>query len=348
MFKEKKLCRQEILRVLRSRTETFLTTLKLCYREPEEENVHDLRVAARRLRVTLELLGEIKDFENLKKVNRKIKRVLRIFAELRDIQVQQLFLKDLINQFPELEHMILDLEKREEKESIHSIKEINRLDRKQVKEDLARLIKKVEGNLKKKEVHRALEELIQRDYHRVMDSQAALTLEDVETFHRLRIDCKKFRYRMEIIEPLLVTDTNLGESLRKIQDKLGEIQDLTVLLEEIGQYPELCTKDPINASFRNWLQSRLEDRMKFFYGEREDLFTFENSTLTATKKKEKVMKMSEKDKTKKLCKLVKKKDYLDDNMEEYMKLVGEPKFLCKKCGRAAEKEKQLCKAKKMT
>jgi len=58
--------------------------------------------------------------------------------------------------------------------------------------------------------------------------------------------------------------------------------------------------------------------------------------------------MSEKDKTKKLCKLVKKKDYLDDNMEEYMKLVGEPKFLCKKCGRAAEKEKQLCKAKKMT
>lgn len=348
MFKENISCQHEIFRVFRARTENFFNTLKLCYREPLEENVHDLRVSARRLQVILELLGEVKDFENLKKVKRKIKRVLRVFAELRDIQVQQLFLKDQINQFPELESMILDLKKREEKEIIHCIKKINRFDRKQLKEDLFRLIKKVERSLKKKEGHRALQDLVRRDYHRVMESQAALTLEDVETFHRLRIDCKKFRYRMEIIEPLLAIDSKLDEPLRKIQDKLGEIQDLTVLLEEIVQYPELCTNDPINGSFRNWLQSRLEDRMKFIYGERENLFTFENSTLTAIKKKEKVMKISEKDKTKKLCKLVKKKDYLDDNMEDYMKLVGEPKFLCKKCGRAAEKEKQLCKAKKMT
>lgn len=354
MLKEKKLCQQEILGVLRSRTETFLTALKLCYREPDEKNVHDLRVSARRLQAILELLGEMKGFDSLKKVNRKTKRILRIFADLRDIQVQQLFLKDFINQFPILESLIYRLEKREEKEISHSIEEMERLDRKQLKEELLRLNKKVERNLKKKEVHRALEDLIQRDYHRVMDSKAALTLEDVDTFHRLRIDCKKIRYRMEIVEPLLVSTLPLTEPFKKIQDQLGEIQDLTVLLTEVEKYPELCAEDSTNEGFSLWLTNRLQEKMEDFYREGEDIFGVVNehplflTTNSLTTNKKAVMKMSGKNKSEKLCKLANKKDYLDKNLEEYIKLVGEPKFLCKKCGRAAEKEKQLCKAKKLT
>jgi hypothetical protein len=47
--------------------------------------------------------------------------------------------------------------------------------------------------------------------------------------------------------------------------------------------------------------------------------------------------------SKKLCSLV-KKDGLKEDLKGFKKLVREPKFLCKKCGRAAEKEKHLCKA----
>lgn len=49
---------------------------------------------------------------------------------------------------------------------------------------------------------------------------------------------------------------------------------------------------------------------------------------------------------KKMCKLV-KDDYLEDNLKEYIKLVKDPKFVCKKCGRAAKKEEMLCSPKKM-
>jgi len=47
--------------------------------------------------------------------------------------------------------------------------------------------------------------------------------------------------------------------------------------------------------------------------------------------------------SKKLCSLV-KKDLLKDDLKEYKKLVQAGKFLCKKCGRVAGKEKHLCKA----
>lgn len=48
----------------------------------------------------------------------------------------------------------------------------------------------------------------------------------------------------------------------------------------------------------------------------------------------------------KMCKLC-KKDAPKDNFEEYAKVVGEAKFICTKCGRAADNKSNLCKAKKV-
>lgn len=48
----------------------------------------------------------------------------------------------------------------------------------------------------------------------------------------------------------------------------------------------------------------------------------------------------------KLCKLV-KDDYLKDNIDHYMEMVKKPIYICKKCGRVANDEDKLCKAKKI-
>ena len=46
------------------------------------------------------------------------------------------------------------------------------------------------------------------------------------------------------------------------------------------------------------------------------------------------------DPNKELCDLKKEVKY---NVEEYLKLVADPRFLCTKCGRVAKFQKNLCK-----
>ncbi|MBU5637772.1 hypothetical protein KOM00_13645 [Geomonas sp. Red69] len=45
--------------------------------------------------------------------------------------------------------------------------------------------------------------------------------------------------------------------------------------------------------------------------------------------------------SKTLCKW--DKDEIKDNLKELKKIVAEPRYVCKKCGRAAKKEEHLCK-----
>jgi len=37
------------------------------------------------------------------------------------------------------------------------------------------------------------------------------------------------------------------------------------------------------------------------------------------------------------------KDDIKDNLKELKKIVSEPQYVCRKCGRAAKKEDHLCK-----
>lgn len=39
--------------------------------------------------------------------------------------------------------------------------------------------------------------------------------------------------------------------------------------------------------------------------------------------------------------------YVESNLEDYKSLVQNPQFICKKCGRAAANEKNLCKPDKL-
>lgn len=50
--------------------------------------------------------------------------------------------------------------------------------------------------------------------------------------------------------------------------------------------------------------------------------------------------------SKKLCKLV-SDGFLDDHTKKYTQMVNDPKYVCMKCGRAANDEDSLCRPKKI-
>jgi hypothetical protein len=47
-----------------------------------------------------------------------------------------------------------------------------------------------------------------------------------------------------------------------------------------------------------------------------------------------------------LCKLVKREAHID-HLDEYVELVKSPKFVCEKCGRAAQHRENLCEPRKI-
>jgi len=48
-----------------------------------------------------------------------------------------------------------------------------------------------------------------------------------------------------------------------------------------------------------------------------------------------------------LCELIEEKKYLKKHFEEYQELVRDARFVCRKCGRVAHREKNLCKPTKL-
>lgn len=75
----------------------------------------------------------------------------------------------------------------------------------------------------------AAEEL-DRLYQRISEAHALLSELDVTALHRLRIDCKALRYACEFVAPVLSSEQQdpFLNSLRLIQDQLGELHDASV------------------------------------------------------------------------------------------------------------------------
>src|SRR5260221_8758584 len=76
---------------LQARWKRYRKRLRQCQRKFSEEAVHDSRIETRRLLSLMELLGWFLGGDHLKKARRILKHHLNTFDELRDTQVQLIF-----------------------------------------------------------------------------------------------------------------------------------------------------------------------------------------------------------------------------------------------------------------
>jgi hypothetical protein len=91
--------------------------------------------------------------------------------------------------------------------------------KKKNKPDKSKIIEKTNHSLNK---------LIERIQSRSID--------DAEDIHKIRIEFKKFRYKVEILSYIGDIEDAKIEMLKMYQDKLGEIQDYDVLINGIKKY----------------------------------------------------------------------------------------------------------------
>jgi len=105
---------QLLLRALEMRWDNYRAGLKNCRSEFNEDAVHDLRVATRRILALIQLLNSISPRPRLKKMARAFKDQLDEFDDLRDTQVILGELSGILQELPQLDEFEQYLHSHEE------------------------------------------------------------------------------------------------------------------------------------------------------------------------------------------------------------------------------------------
>jgi CHAD domain-containing protein len=203
--------KEEVTQYFDKNYQTFLKLRKKVHAHPDVDNVHDLRIASRKL-LTIIRLFELDPF------SKPLKKAANKLGELRDMDVSishadQYGLKDD------------DLRK----------------ERKKLRKDVKKFFTKHRQKIIERIMHHAQVKLLEKkedDLKEVVDNYKKELLHwktvniGRENFHEFRIALKKARYILE-------AKGDKVKDIVKLQDLLGDIHDLEVLTERKGTTPEI-------------------------------------------------------------------------------------------------------------
>ena len=183
-----------------------------------ENEIHDKRVILRRI---FPILAAYK--MNPSKIKNG-EKAFKLFGKLRDIQVQMMKVESL-EQTPEIikYHVYLKEFETELKGKVSKF-----CKKKELVFPVIKKKSKLETTKVISKTNKSLNKLIDRINSRSID--------DAEDVHKIRIEFKKFRYRVEILSYLENIDESKLDMLKMYQDKLGDIQDYEVLINGIKKY----------------------------------------------------------------------------------------------------------------
>lgn len=204
-----------------------------------EKGVHQLRVEARRVIAVLAVLHSIVPRREPDRLERYIKDAFRGSARLRDTHVRMALIKDESESFPEVKSLRKVLRKKEKRFVRRFRKCITCVRRAKLNKsirDLRKCLRRTLGNSANEE--RGLRALL-KDVN-LAHRRAVMLLRrprkgppgrtSPARIHRVRVAFKKFRYLVEVLEPLIsgLSARELRQ-MRNWQDTMGEIQDTDML-----------------------------------------------------------------------------------------------------------------------
>lgn len=215
------------------------------------EEIHDLRVASRRLREALALFEPCFAEKSMSRLSRKVKRVTGVLGDLRNTDEAIIFFSRLSAEEQqqsesELKELLSALEKERAaaRKQLHA--DLERLQpgplRSALKEELAAL--QLFGSTRIDPLQDlssfANSAIAARELPLAGLLPRALDEADASAQHRLRIAVKRMRYRLEILEPLFGPEfSELHATLKGYQELLGKLHDLDVfagmLLERLPE-----------------------------------------------------------------------------------------------------------------
>ncbi len=220
----------------------------------EIEELHDMRVAVRRMRAAAKVFEDYLDSEHLEPHLKGLKRTLGSLGEVRDLDVFREKAEKYLKTLPpghehDLDPLFTVLTEEREKARKNMLDYLDSEKYYNFKKDFSDTLVSPETlilpatNRKHDALpHRVREVLPSILYRRLADISAYSEWVEgpylpVERLHRLRIATKGMRYTLEFFESVLGEDAKLLiKELKTFQDYLGNLHDAVVALDLLGSY----------------------------------------------------------------------------------------------------------------
>jgi CHAD domain-containing protein len=217
-------------KAIAKRMENVLAAHAKARSKQSEKRVHALRVALRRCRSIGGVMREFDRHKSWRKMNAEARALFRALGDMRDIQVQELWVQKLAGE-PDMgaDRILEYLAEGEASAREEVIRALNAFDRTRWK----KLVETLESRAKKKGPSA-------EDLDRIVDArwqvaraghQKTLTTGELTAYHELRILIKRLRYVIEDFFPDY--QALWGDDLKEMQDLLGEVHDFAVLFETV-------------------------------------------------------------------------------------------------------------------
>jgi CHAD domain-containing protein len=219
-----KIRKEGYLASLRESERTLKERLKRVLERPDEEAIHDARTAVRKLDAHIALLPRrLRKKRKAEEAMERLDRVMKKTNEVRDLDVvrgkvsrhsgeaKAWFLMSLRQRRDELAE-----------KALKAVKEARDVSVADIGEEVA-----------ERELEKRLEKLVPRLAERI-DAMLPLVVagsQNLEELHRLRIDCKRLRYTLELSSE---GSTALISKLKGLQDSLGSIRDCDVTISYVS------------------------------------------------------------------------------------------------------------------
>jgi len=276
---EEKALKKLLFPKLKKYWNTFQKNVKRVKNNANPDAVHDLRVSIRRLRSVVAIFKEFPVPLKTKSFKRETKKLMEILGQLRDLHVQYNLLKKSIkgkNGFlkPYLTMLEKDIERKEDvfEDRVKKAKIVY----------TPKLVKKILSlktlpppplstyeKLAATHLSNHVTRCILQKYLMLCFSYFPLVekKENRIEFHRLRVQIKKLRYKLEILHPLLNSDFPKEgiKTLRKIQDAMGATHDIDVVCEQVRKFYEQTEPKALkNKNFIKWFSGMRNKRTRLY------------------------------------------------------------------------------------
>lgn len=221
------------------RRRTFERRMKKAQRKPSEKAVHEVRIAARRLISLLAVIEHIVGSRRIKRARSRIKEQLDGLGAMRDVQVQKVYTRALLTDFPQLVSFHKSLCVTERRLRRRARMQLRRFNLKRLIRETNRVLEHFVASIDPDDdrIGRQIGASLNDAFSRVLVLRARIDPGLPRSIHRTRLAFKKFRYTAEIAAPQFdeFTDDRL-RAMHDFQDRMGTIQDLDSLLATMMDY----------------------------------------------------------------------------------------------------------------